>query len=432
MNKEFKILELFAGVGGFRIGFENSNKALYKTKWANQWEPSRKTQDAFEVYDYHFPDSMNLNENIEEIPDSVFQKMDADIIVGGFPCQDYSVARSKKNEMGIQGKKGVLFWEIIRAVTQIKPQYLVLENVDRLLKAPSKQRGRDFAIMLAAFNELGYSVEWRIINAAEYGRSQRRRRVFFFVYRNDTEFAKKIDKKFEAENPDVFFESHLYDSYIFKDGLFARQFPVVPQPVKNRHATYKLSSDIVDISDNFTGTVWNTGIMRHGRYFTIDTVPTMEETPIPLGEILESEENVPEKYYVTDEKRLEKFQYLRGSKKIERTSVDGHKYIYSEGGMAPTDDLNLPGRTMLTSEGTVNRSTHFIEVNGRHRLITPIEAERLQDFPDDWTKYKRLSDGTIVEVSDRMRMFFMGNALVTEIVKRIADELENIISEENF
>ena len=100
--------------------------------------------------------------------------------------------------------------------------------------------------------------------------------------------------------------------------------------------------------------------------------------------------------------------------------------------MAPTDDLSLPGRTMLTSEGTVNRSTHFIEVNGRYRLITPIEAERLQDFPDDWTKYKKLADGTIVEVSDRMRMFFMGNALVTEIVKRIADELENISSEENF
>jgi len=82
----------------------------------------------------------------------------------------------------LKGKKGVLFWEIIRATEIIKPKYLILENVDRLLKAPSKQRGRDFAIMLTAFNNLGYSVEWRVINAAEYGRSQRRRRVFFFVY----------------------------------------------------------------------------------------------------------------------------------------------------------------------------------------------------------------------------------------------------------
>lgn len=426
MNKELKIVELFAGVGGFRIGFENSNKELFKTKWSNQWEPSRKTQDAFEVYNYHFPDSLNLNENVEEITDETFKEMDADIIVGGFPCQDYSVARSKKNEMGIEGKKGVLFWEIIRAVTHIKPKFLVLENVDRLLKAPSKQRGRDFAIMLAAFNELGYSVEWRVINAAEYGRSQRRRRVFFFVYRNNTDFAKKMDKQFESKEVDESLTDNRYDNYIFNEGLFARQFPIVQKPVKERQATYELANDLVEISDTFTGKVWNTGIMRHGRYFTIDTVPTMEETPIKLGDILEAEENIPEKYYVTDEKLLEKFKYLRGSKKIERTSVDGHTYIYSEGGMAPTDSLELPGRTMLTSEGTANRSTHFIEVNGRYRLITPIEAERLQDFPDDWTKYKLNSDGEVVEVSDRMRMFFMGNALVTGIVKRIADELQNI------
>lgn len=428
MTKQLNILELFAGVGGFRVGFENSNENMFKTKWANQWEPAKKSQDAFEVYDYHYPDSMNINESIEEISDEVFQSMDADIIVGGFPCQDYSVARSKKNELGIEGKKGVLFWEIIRAVTQIRPKYLVLENVDRLLKAPSKQRGRDFAIMLAAFNDLDYSVEWRVINAAEYGGSQRRRRVFFFVYRNDTDFAKKIDKEFENEELDLFFDSQLYDEYIFKKGLFARQFPIVQKPVKNRHATYTLSKDIVDISDNFVGTVWNTGVMRHGRYFTIDTIPTLEETPVTLGQILVAEEEVPEKYFVTDPAKLEKFKYLRGAKKIERTSVDGHTYVYSEGSMAPTDNLSLPGRTMLTSEGTLNRSTHFINVNDKYRLITPVEAERLQEFPDDWTKYKKTSSGEVVEVPDRMRMFFMGNALVTGVVKRIADELQNIIS----
>lgn len=430
MSTQFNILELFAGVGGFRVGFENSNDSMFKTKWANQWEPAKKSQDAFEVYDYHYPESININENIEEISDETFQSMNADIIVGGFPCQDYSVARSKKNELGIQGKKGVLFWEIIRAVTQIKPKYLVLENVDRLLKAPSKQRGRDFAIMLAAFNDLNYSVEWRVINAANYGGSQRRRRVFFFVYRNDTEFAKKIDKEFENDQLALPFDSQLYDDYIFNKGLFARQFPIVPSAVKNRRATYSLSNDIVDISDNFIGTVWNTGIMRHGRYFTIDTVPTMEENPVTLGEILVSEEEVPEKYFITDQTKLEKFKYLRGSKKIERTSVEGHTYIYSEGSMAPTDNLSLPGRTMLTSEGTVNRSTHFLNVNGKYRLITPIEAERLQEFPDDWTKHKKTSTGEIVEVPDRMRMFFMGNALVTGVVKRIADELQNIINNE--
>ena len=427
MSNELKVLELFAGVGGFRVGLENSNPNLFKTKWSNQWEPSRKSQDAFEVYDYHFSDSENINENIEEISNEVFENMNADLIVGGFPCQDYSVARSKKHELGIEGKKGVLFWQIIRATSHIRPKYLILENVDRLLKSPSKQRGRDFAIMLASFHELGYSVEWRVINAAEYGRSQRRRRVFFFVYRNDTDFAKKIDEKYEIDDSKLLFEDHLYDDYIFSDGLFARQFPVQKISYKSRHAFYKLPEDIVEISDEFTGKVWNTGIMRHGRYFTIDTEPTFDEKPITLGKILQSEDEVDEKYYITDEIKLEKFNYLRGPKKIERTSESGHKYIFAEGSMLPHDDLNLPGRTMLTSEGTVNRSTHFLNVNGRYRLITPIEAERLQDFPDDWTRYKKNSAGEIVEVSDRMRMFFMGNALVTEIVKRIGDELQKII-----
>ena len=419
-----KVLELFAGVGGFRVGLENSDREYFETKWANQWEPSRKSQDAFEVYDYHFPDSENINISISDITDEQFSKMDADMIVGGFPCQDYSVARSKKDEQGIEGKKGVLFWEIIRATKNIRPKYLILENVDRLLKAPSKQRGRDFAIMLTAFNNLGYSVEWRVINAADYGRSQRRRRVFFFVYRNDTEFARLVDERFEHN--DFIFDGIKYNEYLFHTGLFATEFPVQKTPVKNRYAFYELESDIVNISDNFTGTFWNTGVMRHGKYYSVDTKPDFSGKAITLGEILQDENEVPEKYFITDPEKLEKFKYLRGPKRIKRTSADGHTYIYSEGGMAPYDDLNLPGRTMLTSEGTVNRSTHFLKVNGRYRLITPVEAERLQDFPDNWTARKRLSDGSIVEVSDKMRMFFMGNALVTEIVRKIGDFIREI------
>lgn len=418
------VLELFAGVGGFRIGLENANPDYFRTLWSNQWEPSRKSQDAFEVYNYHFPDSENINISIADITDEQFAEMNADMIVGGFPCQDYSVARSKKNEQGIEGQKGVLFWEIIRATRIIRPRFLILENVDRLLKAPSKQRGRDFAIMLTAFNNLGYSVEWRVINAADYGRSQRRRRVFFFIYRNDIPFAHQMDQRFEEQ--EQVFDENRYDDYIFHEGMFATQFPIMNTPVKKRHVYYELPEDIVEVSDNFSGTVWNTGVMRHGRYYSIDTAPNYDGEPITLGEILQNEEEVPEKFFINDPAKLEKFQYLRGPKRIERTSADGHTYIYSEGGMSPTDDLNLPGRTMLTSEGTVNRSTHFLHVNGRYRLITPVEAERLQDFPDNWTALKRLSDGTVTEVSDKMRMFFMGNALVTDIVRKIAEFIVEI------
>lgn len=425
MTNKLNVLELFAGVGGFRIGLENADKNLFKTKWSNQFEPSKKSQDAFEVYDYHYPDSENICIDIAKIPDKKFRSMDADMIVGGFPCQDYSVARSKKNEMGIKGKKGVLFWEIIRAAKCIHPKYMIFENVDRLLKSPAKQRGRDFAIMLTALNSLNYSVEWRVINAADYGRAQRRRRVYFFVYRNDLPYAIYLDEKYEKS---VFFkDDSLYNEVLFKEGLFARQFPIEREVLKGRQASYELPNDIVTTSDKFSGQVFNTGIMRHGHYYTIESVP-QRVAPIPLKNILQPESQVNSKYYVNNQEKIDKFAYLRGPKHIQRISSDGHIYTYSEGGMSPYEDLNLPGRTMLTSEGTVNRSSHWLKINGRYRFLTPIEAERLQDFPDDWTKYK-LVNGNLEEVSDRMRMFFMGNALVTTVIKRIGLGIKEILNE---
>lgn len=423
---------MFDGVGGFTIGLNNADKEFYKTKYSNQFEPSRKSQDAYEVGVYRFPEMEHIPDDVAEIPDEKYEEMKdngINMIVGGFPCQDYSVARSSKNEMGIEGKKGVLFWEIIRAVRIIQPDYLILENVDRLLKSPTNQRGRDFAIMLGAFNELGYSVEWRVINAAEYGRAQRRRRVFIFIYKNETEWAKYNDEKFEKEkNLNLLGEKDFstYAEYLFNEGLFARQFPVKKHAFKDRFKSGKLSDDIKDISDNYSdGKFWNTGIMRHGYFYTTETEPLGDEKPIPLKDILEPLEEVDEEFLLTDEK-IDKFKYLRGAKKIKRVSEDGHEYVYSEGGMSEYDDLELPGRTILTSEGTVNRSTHIVNQDGVIRFITPIEAERMQDFPDNWTKYKMTADGEVEQVSNRMRLFFMGNALVTNIVKRIGMELKNI------
>lgn len=426
-----KIFSMFDGVGGFIVGLENSSKEIFKTLYSNQYEPSRKIQDAYEVGLYRFPNMEHIGTDVALIPNEKFEEMrknGVDMIVGGFPCQDYSVARSKKNELGIEGKKGVLFWEIIRATEVIKPKYLILENVDRLLKAPSSQRGRDFAVMLAAFNELGYSVEWRVINAADYGRAQRRRRVFFFVFRNDTKWGERLHKTYESNLPKkATTEERLaqYQSYIFADGLFGRQFPVKDMAVKKRINANHLIGDIAEVSETFKdGKFWNSGLMTNGYYYTIETDPIVEN-PITMGDIVVPEDTVDAKYYITGEK-LEKFKYLRGAKKITRTSADGHEYTYAEGGMSEYDSLELPGRTMLTSEGSVNRSTHLLKINGNYRLITPIEAERLQDFPDDWTKFKLNAKGEVEEVSDRMRMFFMGNALVTGIVKRIGDELQKI------
>ena len=352
------VMELFAGVGGFRLGFEKANPHFFNVKWANQWEPSRKAQDAFHCYSKNFKSGIHSNKDIATISDDEFKDINPDLIVGGFPCQDYSVARSLSGEKGIQGKKGVLFWEIVRALEATHPNYILLENVDRLLKSPSKQRGRDFAVMLATLRDLHYDVEWRVINAADYGFPQRRRRVFIFAYKNNLKYA-GIQAKIELND------------IVFKKGFFASSFPVAKEAYKNRINKEKLPEDILEVSDNFSFTFHPAGVMQSGELYSAHLDPIVQKTTT-LGDILINESEVDAKYYLTSEEE-EKFSYLRGAKRVERTSASGHKYYFSEGGMSPTDSLDKPGRTMLTSEGSKNRSTHIVEINNRKRYLTPIE-----------------------------------------------------------
>lgn len=406
------VLELFAGVGGFRVGLEKAS-LTFKTLWSNQFEPSRKSQDAFEVYNYHFPDSENWNEDITTISDERFSALNGkvDLIVGGFPCQDYSVARTKKDEKGIQGRKGVLFWEIIRATKLSNPKYLLLENVDRLLKAPSKQRGRDFAIMLRAFADLGYGVDWRVINPADYGWCQRRKRVFLFVYRKDTNYFKQ--------------QQSLEGFGVGNSGIFEETYTTKAEVVKDRFHSFVLPEDIVEVSDSFSTQFWNSGSMIEGKVVTKELEPHYEGSRKVLGDILESPLDLSDTMYLSEDK-VDKFRYLRSAKKFERTNSEGYTYTYSEGAMSLVDSSDLPSRTLLTSEGSISRTTHLIEDSKGYRLLTALETERLQGFPDDWTAIK-LSNGKAVAVSDTRRKFFMGNALVVEVVENlgryIADRL---------
>lgn len=408
------VIELFAGVGGFRVGLNNimnideNGKAIENGKfefvWANQWEPSTKVQHAFDCYNLRFNESNNSNVDIslvnkKEIPDH-------SLLCGGFPCQDYSVARSLSNEQGIEGKKGVLWWQIRNILKVKKTPFVLLENVDRLIKAPSKQRGRDFGIMLRCLAELGYIVEWRIINAAEYGLPQRRRRIYIFAYKNNTNFAKQIKKH---ETKDI----------LQTKGIFAKQFPINDINVEVKSANIMEYKDLADLSNKFKFPFENSGVMINGVVYTVKTEPKYIE-PIPLSQIIV---NDADEHYFLNENEKQKFEYLRGHKTLERVSKDGHKYNYTEGAMSPYDDLSLPGRTILTSEGFINRSTHIIKDprNNELRFLTPVECERLNQFPDNWT-----NSG----MPEKRRYFMMGNALVCGIVKKLSTEISNIIDNE--
>ena len=400
------ICELFAGVGGFRLGFDRLESG-WETTWFSQWEPGAKTQWAHECYVRHYGDSADMNgeyhtgEDISTMDKNAIP--DHSLLVGGFPCQDYSVAHTLASSKGIEGKKGVLWWQIRDTLIAKKAPFCILENVDRLLKSPAKQRGRDFGIILACLAELGYSAEWRVINAAQYGAAQRRRRIFIFAYRNDSAYGKKMDKL----SPEDIIEN---------DGFMVKAFPI--EEVGGITSTV-LDDDIVEVSDNFKFAFENAGYMHEGTIYTTK-IKEAEEAPILLGAILQR--NVDEKYYIPGDK-IAKWTYLKGAKKIPRTSAAGHEYTFSEGPIAFPDPWDRPGRTMLTSESTLNRSTHVVSDpgTGRLRLLTPVEAERLQGFDDEWT-----NSG----MPDRMRYFCMGNALVVPMITRMGNVLDTIIAEE--
>ena len=400
------ICELFAGVGGFRLGFERL-EAGWETTWFSQWEPGARTQWAHDCYVQHFGDSFDLNNEFHTGEDiSTMDKRaipDHTLLVGGFPCQDYSVAHTLSSSHGIEGKKGVLWWQIRDTIIAKKPPFCIFENVDRLLKSPAKQRGRDFGVILACLAKEGYSVEWRVVNAAQYGAAQRRRRTFIFAYRNDTIYGQKM--------ADI-----SADIIIKNGGLMAKAFPI--QNIGQITETV-IGGDIVDVSDNFAFAFETAGYMCKGRIYTAK-VTEQEEEPITLGKILQT--TVDDKFYITNEK-MPKWTYLKGAKKIPRKSADGHEYTFSEGPIAFPDPWDRPGRTMLTSESTINRSTHVVSDpgTGRLRLLTPVEAERLQGFDDEWTN---------TGMPDRMRYFCMGNALVVPMITRMGRVLDTIIAEE--
>lgn len=455
------VCELFAGVGGFRCGLNNisaledfDKKEKWDTVWFSQWEPSeKKTQYAHDCYVYHFGTSLDAdgndttNWNIEEVDKSKLP--DFNLLVGGFPCQDYSVASTLSTSKGLEGKKGILWWSIREVLEEKKTPFVLLENVDRLLKSPAKQRGRDFGIILACFRDEGYTVEWRVINAADYGYQQRRRRVFIFAYKNDTKYAGKTLSAIKYEKEDALNRDSIA-KLLLENGFFAKTFPVEALDAgKIRIGT--LPYEIGDVSAHFQFAFENSGFMKDGKIYTVKTEPKYEGKGITLGDIMDSGD-VDEEYFIpenrlyytapgvdhsdeTGEKLSDEarhtWQYIKGAKRLYRKAANGHEYVYSEGPIPMIDEADKPARTMLTSEGGFSRTTHIVrdKKTGRIRLLTANETERIQGFPTDHTKYC-LVNGKIVEMPTRKRRFMMGNALVVNLIKDMEVTLSDIFDQE--
>lgn len=411
---EKKLVELFAGVGGFRCGLNHvelkDDKVIehgnWSCVWANQWEPATKTQDAYDCYCKRFGEDNVSNEDIFAVDKNSIP--DHTLLVGGFPCQDYSVAQTLSNSKGIEGKKGVLWWAIEETLAIKQPPFVLLENVDRLLLSPAKQRGRDFGMILRSFYENGYDVQWRVINAGEYGLPQKRRRTYIFAYHKSTNYYKEMQQ---------------YSDYdvTFKEGLFVKQFPIKESYESLSQASVDEYKDLIEVSNMFKFNFCNSGIMKNGGIYTVK-VKSDYNLIYPLRNI--REENEVDSKFFLKEAQLEKFKFLKGGKKIPRIKPNGEEYFYTEGSMPFPDNLDAPARTMLTSEGGVSRTTHVIEdyKTKKPRLLTPVECERINGFPDNWTN---------TGMTDKKRNFMMGNALVVGVIERIGIEIEKIIEKED-
>ena len=410
-DKTLRVVELFAGVGGFKIGLEKDN---YKVIWANQWEPATKTQHAAIVYNdkFHKGEESNkfFNEDINKVVEAQpFPIPKHDLLVGGFPCQDYSVARTLSHAKGLEGKKGVLWWAIHKILTRMgkdSPKYLMLENVDRLLKSPVKQRGRDFGIILASLSDLGYAVEWRVINSADYGMPQRRRRIFIMAYKKGTSIYNDLVKTSPLE-------------WLVNKGVVAQGFPV--KALEILPLDKKLEGSLADISEKFAHPLENTGLMVNRTITTIKTKPEYSGPHVTLGSILVPNKEIPKEYFI-DDKDLEKWRYLKGAKKELRTTKTGFSYSYNEGPVSFPDALDKPSRTIITGEGgpSPSRFKHVIKQGNKYRRLTPVELERLCMFPDNHTAHEK--------AGDVKRAFFMGNALVVGVIKKLGESLSKFHS----
>lgn len=423
MMRTVRIAEMFAGVGGFRLGldgyhdpahpeFDMPAAGPFRTVWANQWEPQGQAtkQFAWRCYEQRFGEGSCVNEDIAQVLDDVEAGVrmipEFDMLVGGFPCQDYSVAKPLAMAEGIDGKKGVLWWSINRLLEMRHPQYVLLENVDRLLKSPVAQRGRDFAIILSCLYRLGYSVEWRVINAADYGMPQRRRRVYIY-----------------AEHDARAWDMH---ERLLASGIMAQAFPVRPDE-RYRENEFVISDDPYEVTESFgvgdkTSKFHEAGVMQNGHVLTMRITPVYHGFRMTLGDVLVPADEVPEEFFIDDGK-LPAWEYLKGAKKEQRTARNGYEYTYSEGPVAFPDPLDAPSRTILTGEGGrgASRMKHVVLQDGRLRRLVPDELDQLQMFPKGWT----------AGMSDGHRAFCMGNALVTGIPHRIGKVLADRIASES-
>jgi DNA (cytosine-5)-methyltransferase 1 len=376
IRKEFmKFIELFAGIGGFRYGLENitqlqtsrgtslqhrgdsiittitdgeQSKRQFTCVYANEWD-----KYASSIYRYHYGeidtrDICTVNE--EEIPDH-------ELLVGGFPCQAFSIAGKRG---GFNDTRGTLFFEIARILQCKRPRYLLLENVKGLL---SHESGKTFQTILGVLTDIGYLLQWEVVNSKNFGVPQNRERVFIIGHLRG------------ERRPEV--------------------FPIRESNRNNYGQNKELSMQVS-----------NTLRTNYSNGFSNETYIEQINSPIHSNNRLYSQEGLsPSLNTAQGGNRQPKI-----INKIGKTKNKDYASTLSGGAHSGGNHSDMD---LLINENKIRR-------------LTPIECERLQGFPDNWTKYGTDNKGNQIEISDTQRYKCLGNAVTTNVITAIGERLLNV------
>lgn len=347
-----KAVELFAGIGGFRIAVDRND---IQTVWANDLSPKACVvyRDRFGTEEIHEGDFVDFR---SQIPNH-------DLLTGGFPCQPFSSAGKKE---GVRDSRGNLFQHIVDTLREYRPKFFVLENVKRLL---TMEKGEHFATILRALAELDYFVEWRLLNAMHFGLPQNRERVFIVGTRVSTAKANPALVKLASKDDLTSLGGRLSDLHHHSDW-------------RAIHRHKKRFED------------W--GVAYQGAFFAADlTGFSAAAAPVTLSSVLE--EDVADEFDFTKST----LSWLHNNTEVNRL-VQGVEILSNQRGGARMG-YTIFGVNGVAPTLTSTTSRHYERYNiaGKYRRLTNIEYARIQGFSDDHC--------TAVSVYDQYALY--GNAV---------------------
>ncbi|EAW36155.1 DNA cytosine methyltransferase [Lyngbya sp. PCC 8106] len=365
-----KAIELFAGIGGFRLGMKGAN---IETVWAND-----SSELSCRVYESNFGQNSIVLADITQIDLSDIPHHD--FLTAGFPCQPFSPAGKKQ---GIRDQvRGTLFERIVEIIKDKQPQYFLLENVKRIL---TMEQGYHFRVILNALATLDYLIEWRLINPLHFGIPQNRDRVFI------------LGTKSTTKNPLPNIEKYLVlltqgDCDVLEMGVETLEKCLQPIVFKQQTKNY------------------NWGIAYQNKMYTQE-IPALVNQKIQtkLKDILQDEREINAQFDFTADTQ----ERIKKSTVVNRY-CNGVEILYNQGGGARLG-YTIFGVNGVASTLTASTSRHYerYQVGNKFRRLTNIEYARLMGFPDDWCRVAR--------VYDQYRLY--GNAVVPACVEWICQRI---------